>query len=130
MPQQIVGTAVTMCTFSLGGAPSVFIPTPRTVMSSSLINGVITDNIPFTNIVPFPMCNSPSNPAFIAATAAALGVPTPVPCTPVTPAPWTPGVSNVVIANIPVLDNTCTLTCALGGTITISFAAQVTHNVP
>ena len=112
MPQQVVGTAVTNCIFSLGGAPSTFIPTPRPILSSSLINGVIIDNIPFTNIVPFPMCCSPSNPAFIAATSAALGVP------------------NVLIANIPVLDNTCTLTCALGGVISIAFPAQVTHNVP
>ena len=67
---------------------------------------------------------------FIAATAAAMGVPTPVPCTPVTPAPWVPGVPNVLIANIPVLDNTCTLTCALGGVISITFPAQITHNVP
>ena len=67
MPQQVVGTAVTNCIFSLGGAPSTFIPTPRPILSSSLINGVIIDNIPFTNIVPFPMCCSPSNPAFIAA---------------------------------------------------------------
>ena len=128
MPQQVVGTAVTMCTFGLG--PSTFVPTPRTVFSSVLIHGVIIDNIPFTNIMPFPMCMSPSNPAFIAATAAALGVPTPVPCTPVTPAPWTPGVPTVQVANIPVLDNTCTLTCVLGGTITFSFPAQVTHDVP
>jgi hypothetical protein len=130
MPQQVVATAVTTCTFSLGGAPSVFNPTPRPVLSSSLINGVITDNIPFTNIVPFPMCCSPSNPAFIAATAAALGVPTPVPCTPVTPAPWAPGVPNVLITNIPVLDNNCKLVCALGGVIGIAFPAQLTHNVP
>jgi len=113
MPQQVAGTAVTTCTFSLGGAPSTFIPTPRPILSSSLIDGVIIDNIPFTNIVPFPMCCSPSNPAFIAATSAALGVPTPVPCT-----------------GIPVLDNTCTLTCALGGVIGIAFPAQLPHNVP
>ena len=130
MPQQVVGTAVTTCIFSLGGAPSVFVATPRPILSSSLINGVIIDNIPFTNIIPFPMCFSPSNPAFIAATSAALGVPTPVPCTPVTPAPWTPGVPNVLIANIPVLDNTCTLKCELGGVIGIAFPAQITHNVP
>ena len=130
MPQQVAATAVTTCTFSLGGAPSTFIPTPRPVLSSSLINGVIIDNIPYTNIVPFPMCCSPSNPAFIAATSAALGVPTPVPCTPVTPAPWAPGVPNVQISNIPVIDNTCKLTCVLGGVISILFPAQLTHNVP
>ena len=130
MPQQVAGTAVTTCTFSLGGAPSTFIPTPRPILSSSLIDGVIIDNIPFTNIVPFPMCCSPSNPAFIASTSAPLGVPTPVSCTPVTPAPWTPGVPNVLITGIPVLDNTCTLTCALGGVIGIAFPAQLPHNVP
>ena len=128
MPQQVAGTAVTTCTFGLG--PSTFVPTPRPILSSSLIDGVIIDNIPFTNIVPFPMCCSPSNPAFIAATSAAFGVPTPVPCTPVTPAPWTPGVPNVLITGIPVLDNTCTLQCMLGGVITIAFPAQLPHNVP
>lgn len=130
MPMQVAATAVTACTFSLGGAPSTFVPTPRPVFSSSLINGVIIDIIPFTNIIPFPMCCSPANPVFIAATSAALGVPTPVPCTPVTSAPWAPGVPNVLITNIPVLDNTCTLTCMLGGVISITFPAQVTHNVP
>jgi Domain of unknown function (DUF4280) len=130
MPQQVTGTAVIACTFSLGGAPSTFMPTPRTVLSSSLINGVIIDNIPFTNILPFPMCMSPSNPAFIAATSAAMGVPTPVPCTPVTPAPWVPGAPTVLIANIPALDNSCKLTCVLGGVISIMFPAQITHNVP
>src|SRR5512132_4263275 len=120
MPQQVAGTAVTTCTFGLG--PSTFIPTPRPILSSSLIDGVIIDNIPFTNIVPFPMCCSPSNPAFIAATSAAFGV--------VTPAPWTPGVPNVLIAGIPALDNTCTLQCMLGGVIAIAFPAQLPHNVP
>jgi hypothetical protein len=130
MPQQVAATAVTVCTFSLGGATSTFVPTPRPVLSSSLINGVIIDIIPFTNIIPFPMCCSPSNPAFIAATSAALGVPTPVPCTPVTQAPWAPGVPSVQITNIPVLDNTCKLNCMLGGVISIMFPAQVTHNIP
>jgi len=128
MPQQVAGTAVTTCIFGLG--PSTFVPTPRPIMSSSLINGNIMDNIPFMNIVPFPMCISPSNPAFVAATAAKLGVPTPVPCTPVTPAPWSPGVPNVLVAGIPALDNTCMLNCSLGGVISITFPAQVTHNVP
>lgn len=95
-----------------------------------MVNGIITDNIPFTNIVPFPMCCSPSNPAFIAATSAALGVPTPVPCTPVTPAPWVPGVPTVLITNIPALDNNCKLTCALGGMISFVAPGQFTHNVP
>lgn len=128
MPQQVAGTAVTMCTF--GMAPSTFNPTPRPILSSQLINGVIIDNIPMTNIMPFGMCTSPSNPSVAAATAAALGVLTPMPCVPVTPAPWAPGVANVHITNIPVLDNNCKLNCAWGGVISINFPAQTTHNVP
>ena len=36
-----------------------------------------------------------------AATAAALGVLTPMPCIPVTAAPWMPGVPQVLIGNMP-----------------------------
>ena len=72
MPQHVCTNAVLMCTMGLG--PSTFIPTPRQVLTSQMIAGTIMDNIPMTNIPPFPMCNSPSNPTVIAATAAALGV--------------------------------------------------------
>ena len=51
----------------------------------------ITDFAPITNIASFSMCTTQSNPAVAAATTAALGVPTPAPCVPVIPAPWTPG---------------------------------------
>lgn len=128
MPQQVCTSAMMTCTF--GAAPSVFNATPRPVLTSNLVAGVITDNIPIVNVPPFGMCTSPSNPTVAAATAAALGVLTPMPCLPVLPAPWAPGVPNVLIANIPALDNTCKLTCAWGGMIAISFAGQVTHQIP
>jgi hypothetical protein len=88
------------------------------------------DSIPMTNIMPFGMCMSPSNPEVASATAAALGVLTPMPCVPVTPAPWTPGSPTVILAGMPVLNNTSTLMCTWGGTITISVPGQVTHEVP
>jgi hypothetical protein len=59
-----------------------------------------------------------------------MGVLTPMPCVPVIPAPWVPGVPNVLINNIPVLDNNCKLMCAWGGVIGIVFPGQVTHQVP
>jgi hypothetical protein len=73
---------------------------------------------------------SAANPTVAAATAAALGVLTPMPCVPVLPAPWVPGVPTVLITNIPALDDTCKLMCAWGGVISLSFAGQVTHQIP
>lgn len=128
MPQQVVTTAVTQCSFGL--APSTFVATPRPVLSSSQMTGVITDNVPIANIVPFGMCASPANPSVAAATAAAMGVLTPMPCVPVIPAPWVPGVPNVLINGIPALDNNCKLMCAWGGVIGIVFPGQVTHQIP
>lgn len=128
MPQQVCTGAMMMCTF--GAAPSTFNATPRPVMTSNMVAGVITDNIPMMNVPPFGTCMSLANPTVAAATAAALGVLTPMPCVPVLPAPWVPGAPTVLIANIPALDNTCKLMCAWAGVISISFPGQVTHQIP
>ena len=128
MPQQVCTTAVMMCTF--GMAPSSFMATPRPVFTSNQMAGVITDNIPMLNIPPFGMCNSLSNPTVASATAAALGVLTPMPCLPVFPAPWMPGAPTVLIQGILALDNTCKLMCAWGGQVTISMPGQFTHQIP
>jgi Domain of unknown function (DUF4280) len=128
MPQQVTTTAMMTCPFGL--APSNFVATPRMVMSSNLDCGVITDNVPIMNIPPFGMCTSMSNPTVASATSAAMGVLTPMPCLPVFPAPWTPGVPTVLLGNIPAIDNTCTLNCAFGGVITFSTPGQFTHDIP
>ena len=128
MPQQVCTGAMMMCTF--GAAPSTFNATPRPVMTSNMVAGVITDNIPMMNVPPFGVCMSLANPTVAAATAAALGVLTPMPCLPVLPAPWVPGAPTVLITNIPALDNTCKLMCAWAGVISISFPGQVTHQIP
>jgi hypothetical protein len=128
MPNQVCTGALMNCSF--GAAPSTFNATPRPVQTSSMTAGVITDNIPMSNIPPFGMCLSLTNPQVAAATAAALGVLTPMPCVPVLPAPWVPGVPTVLITSIPALDDTCKLTCAWAGVISIGFAGQVTHQIP
>jgi hypothetical protein len=117
-----------MCTMGLG--PSSFIATPRPVLTSQMPAAVITDNIPIVNIVPFPLCSAPANPTVIAATAAAMGTPTPAACLPVFPAPWAPGVPTVLVNNIPSLDNTCKLMCAYGGTVSLITPGQFTHQIP
>lgn len=128
MPFQVCTGAMMACTF--GGAPSSFVATPRTVKTSYMDAGNIMDNKPIANIPPFGPCMSLANPAVASATAAALGVLTPQPCVPVIPAPWAPGVPNVLVENIPALDNNCKLACAWAGVISITSPGQTTHQIP
>ena len=124
MPQQVTTGAMMMCT--MGVAPSTLNVLPvNKVMASKKPAANINDNKPFVNIPPFGMCRSPANPTVAAATAAALGVLTPMPCTPVIPAPWTPGKPVTMIANMPIVNNTSKLMCAYAGMISITFAGQV-----
>jgi len=128
MPQQVCMGAMMMCSF--GVAPSSLIVLPQNrVMTSNMPAANIMDNKPIVNIPPFGMCSSIANPVVAAATAAALGVLTPMPCIPATVAPWMPGSPTVMIANMPALNNTCTLNCMWGGVITISQPGQMTHTV-
>lgn len=117
-----------MCTF--GMAPSTLIPTPKPIMTSGMVAANIMDHVPMMNIMPFGMCMCPGNPMFVAATSAAMGTPTPVPCIPMTMAPWAPGAATVMLANMPALNNTSTLTCNWGGVITFSNPGQTTHMIP
>src|SRR5579884_3967151 len=95
---QVVATATMMCSFGL--APSVLnvLPINRvTVEGRPAAN--IMDHQPILNIPPFGMCTSLANPTVAAATAAALGTLTPMPCVPVTVAPWVPGAVTTMVAN-------------------------------
>lgn len=116
--------AVLQCSF--GAAPSslLVLPTNRVLGVAPVAN--IMDTVPFLNIPPFAMCTSLANPAVAAATAAALGVLTPMPCTPTPAGPWVPGVPTVLIGNLPALDGSCKLMCAFGGVIQILSPGQFT----
>ena len=129
MPLQVCMGATMMCTF--GAAPSslVVLPTNK-VLTGQVPDANIMDHIPMTNIMPFGTCMSLANPTVAAATAAALGVLTPMPCIPNTPAPWVPGAPTVLLGNMPTLDNTCQLMCMWGGVITFTNAGEETVMVP
>lgn len=120
----VCGGAVMSCPF--GVAPSVLnvLPQNKTVNMMPLAN--IMDNKPFVNILPFGMCNSLSNPTVAAATAAAMGVLTPMPCVPAVTAPWSPGASTVQIGGQPALTDSSKCNCIWGGVIQFTFAGQVT----
>jgi uncharacterized protein DUF4280 len=129
MAQQVSMGALLMCSF--GAAPSSLVVLPKNkVLAEGPPAANIMDHVPMLNIMPFGVCSSPSNPTVAAATAAALGVLTPMPCIPATPAPWTPGAPTVLIANMAALDNTSTCMCNWGGQITVSFPATVKTMIP
>ena len=129
MPQQVCNGASLSCTF--GAAPSSLVVLPMNrVMTSNQPAANIMDNKPMVNIMPFGVCMSLANPTVAAATSAALGVLTPMPCIPNTPAPWVPGAPTVLLGNQPSLDNTCKLMCMWAGVITVVMPGQMTHQIP
>ncbi len=120
-----------MCQCSFGVAPSSLVVLPvNLVNATSKPAANIMDNKPMANIMHFGMCQSMANPTVASATAAAMGVLTPMPCVPVIPAPWAPGCPTVMIKNMPALNNTSKLMCAWGGVIQITMPGQMTVNVP
>jgi len=97
MAMQVCMGAMIMCT--MGIAPSSLVVLPiNMVLTDEMPDANIMDNIPLVNIMPFGMCMSPANPMVAAATAAAMGVLTPMPCIPMTVAPWVPGAPTVLLA--------------------------------
>ena len=128
MGVQVCMGGVMMCTF--GMAPSSIVPTPKPIMTSNMVAANIMDHKPLVNIPPFGACMSLANPTVAAATAAALGVLTPMPCIPNTPAPWVPGSPTVMLQNFPALNESSKLMCIWAGVISITFPGQVTHFIP
>jgi len=129
MPVQVVNSAQLMCTFGMAPSALVVLPLNR-VMSGNQPAANIMDHKPMVNIMPFGACTSLANPTVAAATSAALGVLTPMPCIPATASPWVPGAVTVLLANQPSLDNTCKLMCNWAGVISVVMPGQMTHMIP
>lgn len=120
--------AMIKCSFGVAPSSLVVLPQNR-VLVSNMPMANIMDNKPMVNIMTFGMCQSPANPTVAAATAAALGVLTPMPCIPATVAPWTPGNPMTLVGSMPVINNSSTLMCTWGGAIAITSPGQTTTMV-
>ena len=129
MPLQVCMGAMMQCTMGMAPSSLVVLPANR-VLTNQMPDANIMDHVPMLNIMPFGMCQSPANPVVAAATAAALGVLTPMPCIPNTPAPWIAGAPNVLLGNLPTLDNVSQLMCTWAGVITFTNAGEETVMVP
>lgn len=125
----VVTGAIMTCTF--GMAPSSFMASPgRTEMLSNVPKGNIMDFAPMVNIMPFGMCNTLSNPTVAAATSAAMGVLTPMPCIPAVTSPWMPGNPKVLVQGQPALMRSNCNMCMWGGQISFTTDGQMPSPPP
>jgi hypothetical protein len=120
---QVTSGTTLQCSF--GAAPSTLQVLPVNCVMAGTPAATIMDSVPMVNILPFGQCSSMANPTVAAATAAALGALTPMPCVPETPAPWTPGSPTVLIGSMPALQDASKLMCAWAGVIEVTAPAQV-----
>lgn len=117
--------ATIVCT--CGMSPGTLNATSATnVLTGGKPTATIKDCAAGANITPMGLCNSMANPAVASATAAAMGVLTPQPCTPVTVGTWTPIAPQITVCSTPCLMQGSTLQCAYAGTISITNTGQVT----
>ncbi len=125
MPDSYVCSGAMMqCT--MGSSPAALTVLPiRTVFLAGQPQANISDHIPMVNLAPFGVCRSLAFPATAAATAAALGVLTPMPCIHNTPAPWFVGKIDTLIQGQPALLKSCKCQCMWGGTISLITDGQM-----
>jgi hypothetical protein len=125
---QVCTGAMMQCSF--GVAPSALTVLPSNCVLTGTPAANIMDHQPIVNVPPFGMCSSLANPTVAAATAAALGVLTPMPCVPMTTSPWIVGAPTVLIGNMPALNDSSKLICNWGGVIQLNVPGQFTVQVP
>jgi len=128
MGQLVCAGALLKCSF--GAAPGALAVLPLNAVLTGAADATIMDSKPLVNIASFVMCTSLGNPAVAAATAAAMGVLVPMPCVPVTGAPWAPGAPTVLIGNMAALTMASKLMCSFGGVIEITMPGQTTVLLP
>jgi uncharacterized Zn-binding protein involved in type VI secretion len=116
---QVTATAMLQCSFGVAPATLSVLPTSRVLVEGKPA-ATITDMVPIVNVPPFGMCTSLANPTVAAATAAALGVLTPMPCVPAMSGPWAPGAPTTLIGGKPALATGSTAMCAWGGVVSIT----------
>lgn len=128
MSVQVCMGATLQCSF--GAAPSTLAVLPLNRVLTGTPAASIMDHVPMMNVLPFGTCTSMANPMVAAATAAAMGVLTPQPCLPVTPAPWAPGAPTVMVGSVPALDASSKLMCTWAGVIGVASPGQTVEQVP
>ena len=112
----VMGAAI-KCTMGLSPG-QLLVTSQAKCLAGGKPMATIQDIAPLTNITPCGLCTSMANPTVASATAAALGVLTPMPCVPAPVGVWTSS-GKPLVANLPGLDQTSTIACAYAGMINI-----------
>ena len=123
MPLPVVSGATVQCT--MGTTPGQLKASPSTVRLGGAHAVRISDVAPMMNVGSCGMCTSLLNPTVASATAAALGVLTPMPCVPSPIGTWMCS-GTPLLAGQPGVSSDATLTCAYGGTLRIITPGQGT----
>lgn len=122
MATAVVSGASVQC--SCGTAPGQLLVTSQsTVLAGGMCVATVADVAPMTNVTPCGMCTTTANPQVAAATAAAMGVLTPAPCTPVPAGSWV-CTGTPLAGGMAALSTDATLTCSYGGSIRIVSPGQ------
>jgi len=130
MTLAVVGeTSLIKCDFGLVPTPLTVLP-DRTVTAEVMLMGNISDMMPMANIMTFGECISMVNPEVLAATIAAFGVLTPMPCIPITVEPWLSEALDVTVEGPPALDQTAMVMCIWAGPIMVLEPGNFTVMVP
>ncbi len=129
MGQLVVNSAMLQCAMGMAPGTLTVLPMSRVAIAGQPVANIL-DSKPFVNITGFGMCMSLANPAVAAATIAAFGALVPMPCTPMTAAPWMPGSPTVLSGPAPALTNTSTCICSFGGVIQVTMPGQFTATAP
>ncbi|MEP7120316.1 MAG: DUF4280 domain-containing protein [Byssovorax sp.] len=123
MPKLVVNGAKLQCSEGLAPGSLTVLPT-NLAETGALPVATVMDHLPMVNIAPFGMCKTQANPQVAAATAAASGALTPMPCTPLVTAPWSSGSSAVEVSAQKALTDDSSCTCLWTGRITITDPAS------
>ena len=129
MGQIVVNGAKLTCPMGKPGMATLIVLPLSLVQSSNQTVATVMDMKPMANIPTFGMCTSLSNPQVAAATSAAMGALTPMPCVPVIAGPWTPGSPTVKVGSLSALTSDSSCMCNWGGKISITQAGQMTTTV-
>lgn len=110
--------ATMKCSFGDKNAKLTVYP-DRTVFLTGQPMANITDHTSLYNVAPFGKCHTTGYPSTAAATAAAHGKLTPMPCVPGTVSNWIKGKDDYIIKGDPALLKSSYCKCCYGGVITI-----------